>query len=722
MNADRRRTILYVHSSDELYGADLILLQLVERLDKTRFRPVVVLPTDVPYKGLLTAALRERQIKTVHMKTAILRRKYLTPYGFVLYLLRLILSTISLAHLIRQEDVDIVHSNTLGVIPGALAARLTRKPHVWHVHEIIVHPGFLWRLTSWLLPRFSDQVVVVSGPTRDHLCAADKRNAEITTVIHNGIDTSRFDAMSGQGQQVREEWGVAADQPLVGMVGRISHWKGQDYFLKVAGTVAEQHPAAHFAVVGGTFPGQERLVNDLNRLAADLDLIGRITVSDFRTDIPAVLDAFDIFVLPSILPDPFPTVVLEAMAAGKPVVANAHGGSIEMVEHGATGYLIEPDRPDLFAKAIGDLIEEPEKRQAMGQRGRERRKALFSLGPFVEKWTAVYDELVPPARRPTVLIVHSSDELYGSDWALLHLLRGLDQTQFRPLVVLPDDLPYEGALSASLEELGVPVFRVGLAVLRRRYYTPWGALRYVLAMTMSTLALLRIIRREGVNLVHSNTVAVLPGAWAAWLSRRPHIWHVHEIVTRPALLAWLFSRIVPALSTQLVVISTAIRDWICGSNARARAKTVLVPNGISLDRFDPQTDGEATRQEFRIPPEVAVVGTVGRLHWWKGQDILLQASARLRAEHSGFHLLMVGGTVPGQEGQFAALQQDAQELGLDDRVHWTGFRQDVPDLLAAMDIFVLPSVTPEPFGISLIEAMAAGKPVIATRQGGRWTS
>jgi glycosyltransferase involved in cell wall biosynthesis len=318
----------------------------------------------------------------------------------------------------------------------------------------------------------------------------------------------------------------------------------------------------------------------------------------------------------------------------------------------------------------------------------------------------------------TVLIVHSSDELYGSDRALLHLLRGLDRARFRPLVVLPSDLPYEGALSTLLNELGVPVFHVRLAMMRRRYYTVWGTMRYLSALLPSTLALVRLIRHEQVDIVHTNTVAVLPGALAAQLTGRPHLWHVHEIVTQPTLVSWMFTRLVPALSTRLVVVSRAVQEWICGADRQALAKAEFVPNGVDLSRFDPEQSSSGVRRELGIPRDAPVVGMVGRIHWWKGQDILLQALGCLRTTHPDIHLLMVGGTVPGEEERLQKLQQETRALGLHDVVHWTGFRRDVPELLAAMDVFVLPSTMPEPFGLSLIEAMAAGKPVVATRHGG----
>jgi glycosyltransferase involved in cell wall biosynthesis len=387
-------TILFVHSSDEMYGADRILLQIVERLNRRKFRPVVVLPNDVPYDGTLSKALQERSVKTIRLKLAVLRRKYFTPLGMLLFIWRLFVSTFTLVRLVHQESVDIVHSHTSAVISGSLAAWLTGRPHVWQILEIIVHPRFLWRLVSWLMPRLSDKIVAASGPTRDHLCVGNARNRDKAIVIHNGVDVQRFERAAGSGQQVRTEWGIEPNQALVGMIGRISHFKGQRYFVEVASLVLSSHPLARFAIVGGVFPGQEILLDELKSLISQLNLNSKIIVSDFRADVPAVLDAYDVFVLPSTLPDPFPTTVLEAMAAGKPVVANAHGGSIEMIEHQVTGFLVKPNQPEEMAAAINSLLNDPIDRREMGLRGRERLVSHFSLEAFTSQWASLYESLV----------------------------------------------------------------------------------------------------------------------------------------------------------------------------------------------------------------------------------------------------------------------------------------------------------------------------------------
>jgi glycosyltransferase involved in cell wall biosynthesis len=387
-------TILYVHSSDEMYGADKILLQLIEGLNTSRFRPIVVVPTDIQYDGLLRQALYKRGIKVIRLNTAIIRRKYLTPLGMVGYLTRFMFSTVSLIALINKESVDLVHSNTLAVIPGAIAARLTGKPHIWHVHEIITHPKVLWRLTSWLLPRFSHRGVAVSEPTLHHLCAGDKKNEYHCIVIHNGIDIAPFTNSNNKAEKIREEWGILPDQPLVGMIGRISSWKGQDYFIEIAKLVHDTHPKARFVIVGGTVPGQEQLKMELQKQIRDLGLDSIVILSDFRSDIPAVLAALNMFILPSTQPDPFPTVVLEAMAAQRPVVANAHGGTIEMVEDLVTGFLIQPGAKGKMADAIRWLCDHPNESLAMGKNGRQRLESLFTVGEFNRQWSELYESLL----------------------------------------------------------------------------------------------------------------------------------------------------------------------------------------------------------------------------------------------------------------------------------------------------------------------------------------
>lgn len=389
-----RKTILYVHASDEMYGSDFILLQLIKSLDRNRFRVLVVMPADIPHPGLLSRALAEMEIEHFHLNMAVLRRKYFKPARLPGFACKMFASTLALARMMRRESVDLVHTNTTAVMPSALAAWLARRKHVWHVHEIITRPAWLRRMVAWLAPRVANVVVAVSGPTRENLRLADHRNDVRCRVIHNGLAPEPFLAAQGMGTAIRQEWKIGPQEVLVGMVGRISHWKGQEYFIQVADRVAKLHPRTRFVLVGGTVSGDELLLQQLQDNVEDLGLSRQVVISDFRRDIPAVLDAFDIFVMPSTLPDPLPTVVLEAMAAGKPVVANAHGGSIEMVQDLETGFLVAPGKPECMADAINKLIEDAPLRKSMGAAGRQRLLNEFSIRAFTQNWHRLYEQLL----------------------------------------------------------------------------------------------------------------------------------------------------------------------------------------------------------------------------------------------------------------------------------------------------------------------------------------
>jgi len=388
------RKILFVHSSDDLYGADLILLDLVRRLDKQKFEPIVALPTDVPGDGSLTRSLRKEGIRTLGLNMGILRRRFYSLAGVPLFVSRLLYSGWQLVRLIQRESISLVHSHTSAVLPGALAARVTGRPHVWQSLEIIVKPRLVWKATAWLMPRLSERVVSASLTTLEHLCLGDPLNREKGAVFHYGLDSDRIGAGQGTGGEVRKKWGVAPDQAVVGMVARLSEWKGQDHFLNVAARVAKTHPQARFVVVGGTFDPSDRLPEELKRMAAELGIADRVRFDGFRSDIPAVLDALDIFVMPSTLPDPFPTAVLEAMAAGKPVVANAHGGSLEMVVDGVTGFLVPPEQPDAMAAAVRRLLDDPSERLRLGESAQARLLSHFTVDRYVRNWTELYSSVL----------------------------------------------------------------------------------------------------------------------------------------------------------------------------------------------------------------------------------------------------------------------------------------------------------------------------------------
>ncbi len=368
--------VLFVHSNSELYGADFILLEVVRAL-KDDVRPIVA----VPGEGDLTRALAREGVRVIHTRESVLRRVHFKPHKIPGFAWNLVRDVLRLARIIAEENVQLVYSNTGAVITGAVAARLCEIPNLYHIHEIIVNPGWLAKGIARMILGNAAEVIAVSGPVREQLQAYGKPGDPPVRVIHNGLDPARFDETEDPAD-LRRELGAGPRDVLYGVIGRVHPWKGQRYFVEAARLVADVCPQARFVVVGGTFKGYEYLIEELKERVEQLALADRFKILPHRNDVPRLMRALDVFVLPSTLPDPLPTVVLEAMAARKPVVATAHGGALEMVLHGETGLLAPHHDASAFADALLELAYDADKRNRLGLAGRKRLETRFSRERF----------------------------------------------------------------------------------------------------------------------------------------------------------------------------------------------------------------------------------------------------------------------------------------------------------------------------------------------------
>jgi len=385
--AARPPSILFVHAGAELYGADRVLLELLSGLRNSGHRLQVVLPAPGPLHSHIAGlgvAVQQRNL-------GVLRRKYMTPRGLLNRACRTVKAVRFLQRSIVDHGVAIVHTNTTAVFAGALAAKLSGVPHVWHVHEITTRPLWFARLLARCVGLLTDKAVFVSQATLDHMCGLNPSLRRKAVLIHNGIDDSR--ALAGRRGVLRAEMGWREDQPVVGMIGRINWWKGQDKLVECAAALARSHPQVRFVLVGGTFDGDVQLRDSLLAAVAASGLQGRFVVQDFRPDIGNVLADLDVFVLPSTEPDPFPTVVLEAMAAARPVVGFRHGGVCEMVENGVTGILCQPCSVQEMSDAIARLVDDPQLALRLGSAGRARLDRLFTRDAFIDRFTSLYKHL-----------------------------------------------------------------------------------------------------------------------------------------------------------------------------------------------------------------------------------------------------------------------------------------------------------------------------------------
>jgi len=366
--------VLVVHASDELYGSDRVLLDILSRLDRDRLEPLVVLPDDVPEGGPLSEALGRCRIEVQRHPIGVLRRRYLRPAGLPALAARLLAARRRLGRLARERDVALVYSNTVAVQVGGLVARRLRLPHVWHVHEIVERPAPVARALRASLRANADRRIAISHAVARWVGLPDTR------VIHNGIAEPALPAADREARRRELLRGCAG--PLVGWVGRVSEWKGQGAFVEMARRAAARWPEAVFVLSGGAPPGGERLVGELRRELARDAAGGRIRYLGEAADGPRLVGSLDVLVACPTRPEPLGRVAQEALWHGVPVLAVRAGGLPEVVTDGVTGVLV--DAPDPAALATGlDRLLDGGRLAAMGAAGREDVAARFDMDRFV---------------------------------------------------------------------------------------------------------------------------------------------------------------------------------------------------------------------------------------------------------------------------------------------------------------------------------------------------
>lgn len=356
-------------------GGQLVALRLARGLRERGGEPLVLAPAPGPFTELLEA-------EGIPVR--------LLPPGRTLRLDR----AVRLALLLRRERVDLLHTHTMlaGNVHARLGARLAGVPVVSHMH---IENHFrsrplvrgLQRTLDNLTARLAARIVAVSEGTREALSAQGYPGDRLVAVP-NGIETDERPATDTAA--TRRGLGLPEDAPLVAHVGRLCEVKGQRELIGAAALLGSDHPDLRIVLVGEDVETGGAYRRGLAEEAAALGVAGRVVFAGYRGDVPAILDAVDVLALPSRV-EGLPLVLLEAMAAGKPVVASPVGGTPELVLDGETGLHVPPGDEAALARALGRLLDDPDLARRLGRAGRERVVQRYSADTMVDRILEIYE-------------------------------------------------------------------------------------------------------------------------------------------------------------------------------------------------------------------------------------------------------------------------------------------------------------------------------------------
>ncbi|MBC7235088.1 MAG: glycosyltransferase [Chloroflexi bacterium] len=415
------RRILYVDLAPAVGGSIISLYQLVKGLDRERYAPWVILRAGNPYesrfrqlgvpvmtiggpseaeglaraprvdppRGERWAGLRHSRLAS-WLKRASFGERLVHGVGF---LLRTWPDLRREAHElyghIRAIRPDLMHLNDVVCVSraGIMAARRARVPAICHLRAMAWRTAFDRRISRYLCG-----YICISQAVDAHQRGLGGRTGP-SWIVYNGLDLAEFSTLPSSAE-ARAAWGLGPQDQVVGCVGRLVAWKGQEVFIRALAMLSADFPRLRGLIVGGPEAGSRGYAQGLQTLAEELGLRERVTFTGFRADVLRLLPAMDVLAHTSTAPEPFGRVLIEGMAAGVAVIGASAGAVPEIIKDGVTGRTVPPGDSRALAEALAYALEHPGERERWCRAAREVVERRFTTDAYVQGVQRVYEELL----------------------------------------------------------------------------------------------------------------------------------------------------------------------------------------------------------------------------------------------------------------------------------------------------------------------------------------
>ena len=674
-----------------------MLLSLLAHADRSRFEFIVA--------SLFGEGPLNEQVKSLGVRYYNLKLKNPLLFPFRLY------------RLMNREQVVIVqiYGITADTVIRPLAKLFGAKVLISSIRSA-GGPGK--RIRSYLSQLVSSQVDLwISNSVAGKNDTIAKREApkDKIVVIPNGIDISAFRRVQAKElESLRVRFGIHANTFVVLTVANLRPMKRHQDILQAIPLLRERG----ITNLQFCFVGADRSNGRIRDLAQELGVLDQVVFAGFQDDLVPFYSIADLFLLPSEW-EGLPGSIMEAMAFGLPIVASNVGGIPELIQDNQEGLLIPAKSPPAIAQAVAELHANASERQRLGGNAKKRLVDKFRLETMIDNLQRTYTWALegakkPNKRRPTrILRVIARLNIGGPAIQAVCLTAELNSGDYRTMLAVGVVGKNEGDMSYLAEQQGVEP--VVIQEMGREIHW-WDDL-------IALKRLVKIIRNYKPDIVHTHTAkAGTLGRLAAVITKVPirvHTFHGHVFdgyfSPRTTRFFIRIERLLAHYTHRIIAISQSQKKDLSARYHIAFPKRFsVVPLGLDLDRLlCLSSNGAKGDSAFNLNPDDLVVSIIGRLVPIKNHQLFL-SSARLLVQQFGANVRFL---VVGDGELRSTLEQQTVQLGLSDHVHFVGWQADVTKVYQASDIVVLTSLN-EGTPVSIIEAMAAAKPVVATAVGG----
>jgi len=388
MNNDRT-VVLFTEHFPDIGGGQVSLLNRLKYLDRSQFKPIVVVPKET---GTLHRELKKQDVETIEMRMnqggirsqnekGILR----SPHQLVKNTAVVGSATYNLIRTILSKNVDIIHTNSFkSSVLSVLPARITGVPLVYHAHSSRAYSehGILDRYVC------SNAALIIANSqfTAKTYYPWERK----TSIVYNGFDLDQFKPLTDEMNEIRARYGVEQNQPLIGVVGRLTPRKRQIDLIRALPKILEKYPRTQTLLIGSSYEGlgkdyEEQLKTEIDKLG----LNESVTITGYVEEIQQHISALDVLLLPSVR-EPFGRVIVESLLLETPVIGANDGGIPEIITDGRSGKLIPPKAPKAIADAVLTYLDDPDKAEQMAKVGRQTVRMQFEARNITEQIEQFY--------------------------------------------------------------------------------------------------------------------------------------------------------------------------------------------------------------------------------------------------------------------------------------------------------------------------------------------